>query len=64
MNNIKTSLKGSILTVEIDVSQPGAPSGSGKSLVVGTTSGAISVEGTDIQLNVNAYRVLPKASKK
>ena len=64
MSNIKTSKQGNILTVEIDLSVAGSPSGSGKSLVVGTTSGAIAVDGTDVQLNVNCYRPLPKAAKK
>jgi hypothetical protein len=64
MDNIKTSLKGSILTVEIDVSKVGNPSSSGKSLNVATTGGAFTPDGTDVQLNINCYRPLPKAAKK
>src|SRR5271155_155730 len=57
MKNVTTSVKGSILTIQIDLSKPGSPSASGKSLVLGSTEGNVSVPGfEDVKLGVNCYR--------
>lgn len=61
-DNVKTSVKGDILTIEINLSHPGEPSGSGKSLVIGSTGGNKVIDAGkhgQVNLGVNCYR--PKA---
>lgn len=49
MKNIKTTIVGSKLTIEVDLSAPGSPSASGKSMVVATTAGLKSIPGAPEQ---------------
>ena len=64
MRNVKTTLKGKILTIEIDTSATPVLSASEKSKVIGTTEGNVSVDGLgpEFRLGVN-YQTVPKAPK-
>ena len=56
MQNIKMSQKGNILTVEIDISQRGNVSSSGKSILVASTGGNVSVPGAEpVKIGINCY---------
>jgi len=56
MNNITQTLQGNILTLTIDLSKPGVPSSSGKSLLIASTGGSVKVEGRpDVTIGVNVY---------
>lgn len=56
MNNVKIDRKGKILTITIDLSVKGIPSGSGKSLVIATTKGNQPIEGSSgFVLGLNLY---------
>lgn len=64
MQNVKTEMKGKVLTITIDTAQNLGPSSTGKSSKVASTDGNIVIEGTDgLVLGLNAYRPLPKAPK-
>jgi hypothetical protein len=52
---MKATLKDSILTVEMPLTK-GTLSKSRKSLIVFTTSGFVSVEGTNMQININVTK--------
>lgn len=57
-DNVKIAVKGSTLTITIDLSQAGQPSKSGKSEVIASTRGNAQVPGhPDIRLGVNCYRM-------
>lgn len=57
MENVVMTVKGNKLTVEIDLSKDFGESSSGKSIVVATTSGNVSVPGReDVKIGINAYR--------
>jgi hypothetical protein len=57
MANIKQQLNGNILTLTIDLNAPGERSKSGKSIVIATTSGNISVAGKpEFKLGLNLYK--------
>lgn len=57
MANIKQQLNGNILTLTIDLSAAGERSKSGKSIVIATTSGNISVTGKpEFKLGLNLYK--------
>ena len=56
MNNITQTLQGNILTLTIDLSKPGTPSSSGKSLLIASTGGSVKVDGRpDVTIGVNVY---------
>ena len=56
MRNIKTNIAGNILTITVDLSIPGETSSSGKSLVIASTEGNVSVEGKpEVKMGINIY---------
>ena len=62
MRNVTTTVKGNILTITCDISQPGEQSASGKSKVIATTQGNVPVpntggkSGVNLKLGLNLYR--------
>lgn len=44
------------LTIKVDLSVEGLPSSSGKSLVIASTEGNVTVPGTDVKVGLNVYR--------
>ena len=57
MKNIKTSVKGTILTIVVDLSQVQGLSASGKNTIIATSGGNQSIEGTDgVRLGLNVYK--------
>lgn len=59
MANVKTSVKGDVLTVTIDIGKAtldaAQPSKSGKTKIVASTNGAVLVH-DDLKLSLNLYR--------
>jgi hypothetical protein len=55
MENIKMEVKGTILTMVIDLSKRGKVSASGKSTMIASTSGNVTIPGTNLKIGVNAY---------
>jgi hypothetical protein len=55
---MKVTIKGSVLTIEIDMQKP-TPSASGKTLVVASTHGNLSttamIDGKPVVIGLNAY---------
>lgn len=60
IQNVKYTVSGTKLTIEVDLSQKGEKSASGKSTVVASTHGNTKIEGTDMVLGLNLYRTMPK----
>jgi hypothetical protein len=56
MQNIKTTVKGDKLTLEIDLKTTLGPSKSGKTILVASSGGNIPIPGTDLVLGLNAYK--------
>jgi len=57
MQNIKASLKGKILTLEVDLAKELGPSKSNKSINIATTAGNVEVPGAaGIKFGLNVYR--------
>jgi len=57
MKNVKTELKGKILTITVDLGTEYGISKSGKSRVIATSEGNQKIEGTeDIKIGLNIYR--------
>ena len=57
MTNVKTEKKGQVLTITIDLNQPGTPSKNGKSLVIASTEGNVKIDpDQEIYLGLNLYK--------
>jgi hypothetical protein len=55
--NLTTKVEGKTLVIRVDLSKPGTPSKSGKSLVVATTGGFLDI-GDGVKLGLNVVRSL------
>ena len=55
MENVKLDVKGSILTITVDLSKNLGPSASGKTQLIASTKGNVTVEGGAI-VGLNVYR--------
>ena len=56
MKNIEMKQEGNILTIKIDTSQRFEKSASGKSVIVASTGGSISVPGNEeVKIGLNCY---------
>jgi hypothetical protein len=57
VKNIKATIKGSILTIEIDLSKELGPSASGKTVLIASSGGNKPVPGReDVYIGLNAYK--------
>ena len=57
MKNIEMIVEGTILTVKVDLSKEFGPSSSGKTIIIATTEGNVSIPGAeDKKIGVNVYR--------
>jgi len=56
MQNVDIKVKGNVATITIDLSKDYGPSKSGKTTIVATTAGNVTVEGTDVVLGLNCYK--------
>ena len=57
MKNCDLKLTGNILTITVDISKEFGKSSSGKSIIIGSTEGNISIpDKEDIKIGLNVYR--------
>jgi len=57
MKNCEMKLDGNILTITVDISKEFGKSSSGKSIIIGSTEGNVSIpEKDDIKIGLNVYR--------
>ncbi|HBP63830.1 MAG TPA: hypothetical protein DD730_06070 [Desulfosporosinus sp.] len=57
MKNCELKLNGNILTITVDISKEFGKSASGKSIIIGSTEGNVSIpEKDDIKIGLNIYR--------
>ena len=56
MNNVKMTVKGSKLVIEVDLSKDFGLSSSGKSISIASTLGNKSVGVDDIKIGLNVYK--------
>lgn len=57
MKNIEMKVEKQILTIQIDLSKEFGPSSSGKTIIIATTEGNISVPNNEeIKIGVNVYK--------
>ena len=56
MKNIELKVEKNLLTIVVDLSQDLGPSKSGKTRIVATTAGNVSIPGNDAKIGLNIYR--------
>lgn len=56
MKNVEMSVEGNILTVKIDLTKEYGPSSSGKTIIIASTEGNVSVPDREEKIGLNVYR--------
>lgn len=56
MKNVQMLVEGNILTIKVDLSKEFGPSSSGKTILIATTEGSVSVPNRDEKVGLNVYR--------
>jgi len=57
MKNVEMKLDGDILTIKVDVTKEFGPSASGKTIIIASTEGNISIpDKEDIKIGLNVYK--------
>ncbi|PKN19424.1 MAG: hypothetical protein CVU71_07925 [Deltaproteobacteria bacterium HGW-Deltaproteobacteria-6] len=57
MKNIDMKLEGNILTIKVDIAKEFGPSASGKTIIIASTEGNISIpEKDEIKVGLNVYK--------
>ena len=56
MKNVQLSVTGNILTITVDLSKEFGPSSSGKTIIVASTEGNVTVPEREEKVGLNVYR--------
>ncbi len=56
MKNVHLSVEGNILTITVDLSKEFGPSASGKTVIIASTEGNVSVPDREEKVGLNVYR--------
>jgi hypothetical protein len=56
MKNVKTRVEEDTLVIEIDLSQDFGPSKSGKTIMIASTEGNVSIPGRTEKIGLNVYK--------
>jgi hypothetical protein len=56
MKNVEMTVNGNILTIKVDLSKEFGPSSSGKTIIIASTEGNITVPDRDEKVGLNVYR--------
>ena len=60
MKNVDITVEDSILTIKIDLSKEFGPSSSGKTIIIASTEGNVSLPDREEKVGLNVYRKRPK----
>jgi hypothetical protein len=61
MKNVDIKVEGNILTIKVDLSKEYGPSASGKTIIVASTEGNITVPEREEKIGLNVYKKKPNA---
>ena len=57
MKNVEMSVEGAVLTIKVDLSKEFGPSSSGKTIIIASTEGNVSIPNAeDKKIGLNVYR--------
>lgn len=56
MKNVEMQVEGTTLTIRVDLSKEFGPSSSGKTTIIATTEGNVTIPGRDEKIGLNIYK--------
>ncbi|ULA63204.1 MAG: hypothetical protein LZF86_100203 [Nitrospira sp.] len=56
MKNVEMTVEGTILTMKVDLSKEFGPSSSGKTIIIASTEGNVTIPGREEKVGLNVYR--------
>ena len=56
MKNVEMTVEGNILTIKVDLTKEFGPSSSGKTIIIASTEGNISIPDRDEKVGLNIYK--------
>jgi len=56
MKNVQMMVEGNTLTIKVDLSKEFGPSSSGKTIIIASTEGSVSVPDREAKIGLNVYR--------
>ena len=56
MKNVELTVNGNVLTIKVDLSKEFGPSSSGKTIIIASTEGNVSLPERDEKVGLNVYR--------
>jgi hypothetical protein len=56
MKNVEMTVAGNILTIKVDLSREFGPSASGKTTIIASTEGNVTIPDRDEKVGLNVYR--------
>ncbi len=59
MKNVDIKVEGTIMTIKVDLSKEFGPSASGKTIIIASTEGNVTVPDRDEKIGLNVYRKKP-----
>ena len=63
MKNVEMKLEDNILTIKVDLTKEFGPSASGKTIIIASTEGNISIpENDEVKIGLNIYKKKPVAA--
>ncbi len=63
MKNVEMKLEGDMLTIKVDLTKEFGPSSSGKTIIIASTEGNISIPDKDeVKIGLNVYKKKPVAA--
>ncbi len=59
MKNVDIKVEGTIMTIKVDLGKEFGPSASGKTIIIASTEGNVTVPDRDEKIGLNVYRKKP-----
>ncbi|MGE3977777.1 MAG: hypothetical protein AB7F94_09330 [Nitrospira sp.] len=56
MKNVEMSIEGSVLTIKVDLSKEFGPSSTGKTIIIASTEGNVTIPDRQEKVGLNVYR--------
>ncbi len=56
MKNVQMAVEGNILTIKVDLLKEFGPSSSGKTIIIASTEGSVSIPDREEKVGLNVYR--------
>ncbi|HEU5091529.1 MAG TPA: hypothetical protein VFT30_02540 [Nitrospira sp.] len=56
MKNVEMSIEGSVLTIRVDLSKEFGPSSTGKTVIIASTEGNVTIPNRQEKVGLNVYR--------